>query len=121
MGFWSKLFGNEMDTTVSDYQARAATGGPFRMVIEDVFTITGRGTVATGRVESGSVNVGDVVSVTTGSRVLRSKVGGLEAFRKKLTTAGPGDNIGLILDGVARDDVERGSVLASLDPSLPQQ
>ena len=120
MGFWSKLFGNEMDTTVSDYQARAATGGPFRMVVEDVFTITGRGTVATGRVEAGSVNVGDVVSVTTGTRVLRSKVGGLEAFRKRLTTAGPGDNIGLILDGVGRDDVERGSVLASLDPGLPQ-
>jgi len=112
MGFWSKLFGNEMDTTVSDYQARAATGGPFRMVVEDVFTITGRGTVATGTVETGSVSVGDTLSIQTGSAMLNSTVSGLEVFRKRITVAHAGENIGLVLDGVARDDVQRGSVLS---------
>lgn len=114
MGLWSRLFGgNEFDTTVTDYQAVAASGGPFRLVVEDVFTITGRGTVVTGRVEAGSISVGDTVSVHTDSAVITSRVGGVEAFRKQLTTAHAGENIGLILEGVSRADVKRGSVLSS--------
>lgn len=111
MGFWSKLFGNELDTTVTDYQARSASGGPFRLVVEDVFWITGRGTVAIGRVESGSISVGDAVAVQTDTRMLRSTVVGLEAFRKLITTAGPGDNVGVLLDGIGRDDLARGAVI----------
>lgn len=116
MGFWSKLFGNEVDTTVTDYQAMAAAGGPFRLTVEDVFTITGRGTVVTGRVETGSIRVGQAVDVQTGSRVLRSTVSGIEAFRKTITAASSGENVGLILEGVGHDDVARGSVLTGLGP-----
>jgi elongation factor Tu len=86
---------------------------PFLMPVEDVFTITGRGTVATGRVERGSVKVGDEVEII-GLKEERRKtiVTGVEMFRKILDYAETGDNIGALLRGVSREDIQRGQVLA---------
>ena len=89
------------------------TEKPFMMPIEDVFSITGRGTVATGRVERGQVKVGDVVEIVGIKEEAKSTtVTGVEMFRKLLDYAEAGDNIGALLRGVARDDIQRGQVLA---------
>ncbi|WP_416148177.1 elongation factor Tu [Salipaludibacillus sp. HK11] len=86
---------------------------PFMMPIEDVFSITGRGTVATGRVERGQLNVGDEVEIIgIEEKSSKSTVTGVEMFRKLLDYAEAGDNIGALLRGVARDDINRGQVLA---------
>ncbi|GMA47984.1 translation elongation factor Tu [Tetragenococcus muriaticus PMC-11-5] len=86
---------------------------PFMMPIEDVFSITGRGTVATGRVERGTVKVGDEVDIIgIHENVRKTTVTGVEMFRKLLDYAEAGDNIGTLLRGISRDDVERGQVLA---------
>ena len=89
-----------------------ATDQPFLMPVEDVFTITGRGTVATGRVERGTLHINDEVEVV-GIREENKKtvVTGIEMFRKLLDEAQAGDNIGALLRGVARTDIERGQVL----------
>ncbi|MEX3746697.1 MULTISPECIES: elongation factor Tu [Lysinibacillus] len=89
------------------------TDKPFMMPIEDVFSITGRGTVATGRVERGQVKVGDVVEIIGIAEEAKSTtVTGVEMFRKLLDYAEAGDNIGALLRGVAREDIQRGQVLA---------
>ena len=88
------------------------TDKPFLMPVEDVFTITGRGTVATGRVERGQVKVGDNVEIVGIKDTLTSVVTGVEMFRKLLDYAEAGDNIGVLLRGVSRDQIERGQVLA---------
>ena len=86
---------------------------PFLMPIEDVFTITGRGTVATGRVERGEVKVGDAVEIVgLSEKPKETTVTGVEMFRKILDLAEAGDNIGALLRGIDRKDVERGQVLA---------
>ena len=85
---------------------------PFMMPVEDVFSITGRGTVATGRVESGQVSVGDEVEVIGIKDTAKTTVTGVEMFRKLLDYAEAGDNIGALLRGMSRDDIERGQVLA---------
>ena len=85
---------------------------PFMMPVEDVFSITGRGTVATGRVERGQVSVGDEVEIIGIKDTQKSTVTGVEMFRKMLDYAEAGDNIGALLRGVTRDDIERGQVLA---------
>ena len=85
---------------------------PFLMPIEDVFTITGRGTVVTGRVERGSVKVGDTVEIVGIKDTQTSVVTGVEMFRKLLDYAEAGDNIGVLLRGINRDQVQRGQVLA---------
>ena len=85
---------------------------PFLMPIEDVFTITGRGTVVTGRVERGQVRVGDTVEIVGIKDTQSSVVTGVEMFRKLLDYAEAGDNIGVLLRGINRDDVQRGQVLA---------
>jgi elongation factor Tu len=84
---------------------------PFLMAIEDVFTITGRGTVATGRVERGVVKVGDEVEIVGIHDTRKTVVTGVEMFRKLLDQAQAGDNVGVLLRGVARTDIERGQVL----------
>ncbi|MCX8129207.1 MAG: EF-Tu/IF-2/RF-3 family GTPase, partial [Clostridia bacterium] len=90
-----------------------ATDKPFIMPVEDVFTITGRGTVATGRVERGVVKVSDEVeSVGLAEAPKKTVVTGVEMFRKLLDQAVAGDNIGALLRGVQRNDIERGQVLA---------
>ncbi|ADL67999.1 elongation factor Tu [Thermoanaerobacterium thermosaccharolyticum] len=86
---------------------------PFLMPVEDVFTITGRGTVATGRVERGKLKVGDEVEIIgLSDESKKTVVTGVEMFRKTLDEAEAGDNIGVLLRGVTRDEVERGQVLA---------
>jgi elongation factor Tu len=84
----------------------------FLMPVEDVFTITGRGTVATGRVERGVVKTGDEVSIVGLRETVRSVVTGVEMHRKTLESGMAGDNVGVLLRGVGRDDIERGQVLA---------
>ncbi|MCW1927985.1 elongation factor Tu [Bhargavaea beijingensis] len=89
------------------------TEKPFMMPVEDVFSITGRGTVATGRVERGQVKVGDTVEIIGLAEEAKSTtVTGVEMFRKLLDYAEAGDNIGALLRGVAREDIQRGQVLA---------
>ncbi|MEC9066452.1 elongation factor Tu [Pelagerythrobacter marinus] len=84
----------------------------FLMPIEDVFSISGRGTVVTGRVETGKVNVGDEVEIVGIRDTQKTTVTGVEMFRKLLDSGEAGDNIGALLRGTGRDDVERGQVLA---------
>ncbi len=86
---------------------------PFLMPVEDVFTITGRGTVATGRVERGVIKVGDEVEIVGfGDRPRKTVATGVEMFRKTMDQAEAGDNIGVLLRGVDREEIERGQVLA---------
>ncbi len=88
------------------------TQKPFLMSIEDVFTITGRGTVVTGRVERGKLNLNDEVEIVGIKPTQKTVVTGIEMFRKQLDFAEAGDNAGVLLRGIAREDVERGQVLA---------
>ena len=93
---------------------------PFMMPVEDVFSITGRGTVATGRVERGQVRVGDEVEmVGIHDEISKTTVTGVEMFRKLLDYAEAGDNIGALLRGVAREDIQRGQVLAKPGSTTP--
>ena len=106
---------NELMAAVDEYIPTPArdTEKPFMMPVEDVFSITGRGTVATGRVERGQVKVGDVVDIIGLAEEKKSTtVTGVEMFRKLLDYAEAGDNIGALLRGVAREDIQRGQVLA---------
>ena len=95
-------------------QPERATDQPFLMPVEDIFSITGRGTVATGRVERGTVKVGDTVELVGLTNEVRDVVvTGVEMFHKLLDVAEAGDNIGLLLRGVQRNEIERGQVLAA--------
>jgi elongation factor Tu len=85
---------------------------PFLMPVEDVFSITGRGTVATGRIERGKVKVGEEVAVVGFNSDKKTVVTGVEMFRKLLDDGQAGDNVGLLLRGVAKEDIERGMVLS---------
>jgi elongation factor Tu len=85
---------------------------PFLMPVEDVFTITGRGTVATGRVERGTININTEVEIVGIHDTLKTVVTGVEMFRKLLDRAEAGDNIGALLRGITRDKIQRGQVLA---------
>ncbi len=101
----------EVDAYIPDPER--ATDQPFLMPVEDVFSITGRGTVATGRVERGIVKVSDTVEIVGLAEKARSVVvTGVEMFRKLLDQAEAGDNIGVLLRGVQRSEIERGQVLA---------
>ncbi|MBR6287891.1 MAG: elongation factor Tu [Acholeplasmatales bacterium] len=104
----------ELMATVDEYipTPERDNAKPFLMPIEDVFTITGRGTVVTGRVERGQVRVGDTVEIVGIKDTQTSVVTGVEMFRKLLDYAEAGDNIGVLLRGINRDDVQRGQVLA---------
>jgi elongation factor Tu len=86
---------------------------PFLMPIEDVFSISGRGTVVTGRIERGVVKVGDEIEIVGIKDTTKTVVTGVEMFRKELGTGEAGDNVGALLRGVGREDVERGQVLAA--------
>ena len=93
-------------------QPARATDRPFLMPIEDVFSISGRGTVVTGRIERGIVNVGDEVEIVGIKDTVKTIVTGVEMFRKLLDRGEAGDNVGALLRGTKREDVERGQVLA---------
>ena len=102
-------------TAVDEYipQPKRAKDKPFLMPIEDVFSISGRGTVVTGRVERGVVKVGEAVEIVGIKETVKTTVTGVEMFRKLLDSGEAGDNIGALLRGVGREDVERGQVLAA--------
>jgi elongation factor Tu len=93
-------------------EPKRETDKPFLMAIEDVFTISGRGTVVTGRIERGIVKVADEVEIVGFHPTVKTVVTGVEMFRKLLDEGRAGDNVGCLLRGVKRDDVERGQVLA---------
>jgi elongation factor Tu len=88
------------------------TDKPFLMPVEDVFSITGRGTVATGRIERGKIKVGDEVALVGFGATKKSVVTGVEMFRKLLDDGQAGDNVGLLLRGIEKNEIERGMVLA---------
>ncbi len=113
----------ELMTTVDEYIPTPVrdTDKPFLMPIEDVFTITGRGTVVTGRVERGQVRVGDQVEIIGIRDTQTSVVTGVEMFRKLLDYAEAGDNIGVLLRGINRDQVQRGQVLAKPKSVTPHK
>jgi elongation factor Tu len=85
---------------------------PFLMPIEDVFSIKGRGTVATGRIEQGKVNINEEVEIVGIKDTTKTVVTGVEMFKKMLDEGQAGDNVGILLRGVERDDIERGQVLS---------
>ena len=93
-------------------EPKRAIDGPFLMPVEDVFSISGRGTVVTGRVERGIVKVGDELEIVGLKATMKTVCTGVEMFRKLLDQGQAGDNIGVLLRGTRRDDVERGQVLA---------
>ncbi|MGB9691949.1 MAG: elongation factor Tu, partial [Candidatus Sumerlaeaceae bacterium] len=95
---------------------------PFLMPIEDVFSISGRGTVATGRVERGRIKVGDNVEIVgLSDEIKKSVVTGVEMFRKVLDEGLAGDNVGLLLRGIERDEIERGQVVAAPGSITPHR
>src|SRR6185369_13854992 len=92
-------------------QPKRALDGPFLMPVEDVFSISGRGTVVTGRVERGIVKVGDEIEIVGLKPTIKTVCTGVEMFRKLLDQGQAGDNIGVLLRGTKKEDVERGQVL----------
>ncbi len=110
--------------SVDDYipTPERETDKPFLMPIEDVFSITGRGTVVTGRVESGKIKVGEPVSIVgLAEKNMESTVTGVEMFRKLLDSAQAGDNAGILLRGIAKEAVERGMVVAKPGSVTPHK
>jgi len=104
---------NLMDAIDADIpEPERAVDKPFLMSVEDVFSITGRGTVATGRIERGQVKVGEEVAIVGLEKEGKTIVTGVEMFRKTLDSGQAGDNVGLLLRGVEKDAIERGQVLA---------
>ncbi len=94
---------------------------PFLMPVEDVFSISGRGTVVTGRIERGIIKVGDEIEIVGIKDTVLSTCTGVEMFRKLLDEGRAGDNVGILLRGVKRDDVERGQVLAKKGSIKPHR
>src|SRR6266540_3862577 len=110
---YGKKIGELMDALDSYIpQPKRETDKPFLMPVEDVFSITGRGTVATGRIEKGKVSVGDEVEMVGFGTDKKTVITGVEMFRKLLDDGQAGDNVGLLLRGVEKDQIERGMVLA---------
>ena len=108
---------NAVDESIPDPVRE--TDKPFLMPVEDVFTITGRGTVVTGRVERGVVNVNEEVEIVGIRPTQKTVVTGVEMFRKLLDQGQAGDNVGLLLRGVKREDVERGQVVTKPGTTTP--
>ncbi|GIW64008.1 MAG: elongation factor Tu [Patescibacteria group bacterium] len=104
----------ELMKAVDEYipEPKREADKPFLMPVEDVFTIQGRGTVVTGRVERGTLKVGEEIEIVGLRPTHKTVVTGIEMFRKSLDEALPGDNVGVLLRGVEKDDVERGQVLS---------
>ncbi|PXF63514.1 elongation factor Tu [Kangiella spongicola] len=109
--------GEALDTYIPEPQR--AVDKPFLLPIEDVFSISGRGTVVTGRVESGVVKVGEEIEIVGIKDTVKTTVTGVEMFRKLLDQGEAGDNVGVLLRGTKRDEVERGQVLAHVGTINP--
>src|SRR5690606_25228371 len=110
--WWQKV--TELTAAIDSYIPEPVrdTDKPFLMPVEDVFSITGRGTVATGRIERGTVKVGEEVEIVGLGASKKTVVTGVEMFRKLLDEGVAGDNVGLLLRGVGKEEIERGMVLA---------
>lgn len=104
----------ELITALDEYipEPVRETDKPFRMPVEDVFSIKGRGTVATGRIEAGTVNLNDEIEIIGIKPTRKTVVTGIEMFKKQLDKGMAGDNAGILLRGIEKDDIERGMVLA---------
>ena len=111
----------ELMAAVDEYipMPERAVDGAFLMPVEDVFSISGRGTVATGRIERGVIKVGEEVEIVGIKETAKTTVTGVEMFRKLLDQGEAGDNVGLLLRGVAREDIERGQVLCHTGSTTP--
>ena len=111
----------ELMDKVDEYidQPQRDVDKPFLMPVEDVFSIKGRGTVATGRIERGRVKVGEEIEIVGIKDKKKSTVTGVEMFRKELEDGQAGDNVGILLRGVEKDDIERGQVLAKPGTATP--
>ena len=117
--FWKKkkseeeLYLEDLALRKQMQEIQSGRGGTeFEMTISDVFAVSGRGTVVTGRVSRGTVSQGDRVLIRGhGGRVLETRIGGIESFRKARRSAGEGDVVGLLLKGVRKDQVEPGDIL----------
>jgi elongation factor Tu len=117
---YGKKIGELMDALDSYIpQPVRETEKPFLMPVEDVFSITGRGTVATGRIEKGKISVGEEVSLIGFNSDKKTVITGVEMFRKLLDDGQAGDNVGLLLRGIAKEEVERGMVLAKTGSITP--
>jgi elongation factor Tu len=113
---------NLMDAIDADIpEPERAIEKPFLMSVEDVFSITGRGTVATGRIERGKVKVGEEVAIVGLEKEGKTIVTGVEMFRKTLDSGQAGDNVGLLLRGIEKDSIERGQVLAKPGSITPHK
>jgi translation elongation factor EF-Tu-like GTPase len=111
--FWKRASDRPMDTFPASRPQDTLPVGSFGLTVEDVFSITGRGTIVTGRVLSGTVAVGDRVLLSrAGQPLTQLEVGGIEMFRKTVRVAKAGDNVGLLLRGLQRDQVLKGDVLS---------
>lgn len=108
-----------LDTWIPE--PKRETDKPFLMAVEDVFSITGRGTVATGRIERGVVKVGDNIEIIGFRDTLNTVATGIEMFRKLLDEGMAGDNVGILLRGIEKDQVERGQVLAAPKSITPHK
>ena len=94
------------------------TDPTFRMTVEDIFSIKGRGTVVTGRIESGTIAVGDEIRIQGQGAGRTTVVAGIELFRKVITQARAGDNVGVLMKDIGREDVQRGDVLTGSGDDL---
>jgi elongation factor Tu len=114
---------DELITALDEYipEPKRDTDKPFLMPVEDVFSITGRGTVGTGRIERGIVNTGEEVEIVGIRDTRKTVVTGVEMFRKILDQGEAGDNVGLLLRGIDKDDIERGMVLAKPGSITPHR
>lgn len=103
-----ELIVKTVPTTINNESTKKVSSSSFSFVVEDVFTITGRGTVVTGMVGAGSISVGEKVFINGN---IETTITGIEMFRKTLDTASEGDNCGLLLRGISRDQIARGDTL----------
>jgi elongation factor Tu len=110
---------NQLDTYIPE--PKREIDKPFLLAVEDVFSITGRGTVATGRVERGKVKVGEEIEIVGVRDTRKSVVTGVEMFRKLLDEGMAGDNVGVLLRGIEKNDIERGQVLAKPGSITPHK
>ncbi len=122
LGEWSEKIVELMDA-VDEYipTPERDTDKDFLMPIEDVFSISGRGTVVTGRIERGTIHVGDDVEIVGFKPTRTTKVTGVEMFRKEMDEGQAGDNVGILLRGIGKDEVERGMVLAKPGTITPHK
>jgi elongation factor Tu len=117
---WEATIGNLLDALDSYIpEPERAIDKPFLMAVEDVFSIKGRGTVATGRIERGVIKVGEEIEIIGFKDTRKSVVTGVEMFRKLLDQGQAGDNVGCLLRGVEKDEIERGQVLAKPGSIMP--